>query len=151
MWATEDVTLAEGIGQGPGEVGRDGIVIGEDRPLVAEELVALVVPEDGPEVDRTASPVANSRQPSCRAVTNGSGIGYKILSTVSQSLVVLGFWQSKALLPSAGAAPWRISSTHGLTMPFCVWKTRILSPVLVYRALVSPNTSTALPAELTLM
>ena len=149
VWSTEEVALAEGIGHGPGEVRGDGIVIGEDRSIVAEELVALVVPEDGLQIDRTASPVAIPVSPLyCSHTAQGT---YKILSTVSQLLVVLGFSQIKESPPSAGSAPLRISSTHGLTMPFCVWKTRILSPVLVYRALVSPNTSTALPTELTLM
>lgn len=58
MRPTEEVTLTEGIGHSPGKVARNWIVIGQDRPIVAEELGTLIVPEDSLQINGTASPVA---------------------------------------------------------------------------------------------
>lgn len=78
---------------------------------------------------------------------NNSWNAYNILSTVSQVLLVLGLEHMSGLVPSCGVSPRRMRSIQGFAMRFWSLNTRMFSPDEVYRALVSPKTSTAFPAE----
>lgn len=76
---------------------------------------------------------------------------YKILSTISHSLDCAGFSHGFASVPATGSSPAKTSSTQGSVMSSCSAKTRMFSPDEVYRAFVSPKTSTALPNEFVAM
>ncbi|MCK9904877.1 hypothetical protein MXD63_33210 [Frankia sp. Cpl3] len=72
---------------------------------------------------------------------------YRTLSTTSQVSVGAASSQVSAGLPRAGATPPRSSATQVSVRPLAAAKVAMVSPARVYRALVSPITTTALPAE----
>lgn len=73
--AAGEVGLAQGGGEGPGEVCGDGVVVGEDAAVGLEELAALVVEVGGLEVDDGIAAVEGLVDR--LAVVCGAGVGAK--------------------------------------------------------------------------